>query len=80
MKNNRTLPRPYCIPVSPVGKLKKKINWLRVFVAVNFIVNGYMIWCVNDLYKLCYDTASANVFLAKVFTFVYHLAEKGIHL
>jgi hypothetical protein len=61
-------------------KSKKKINWLRIFTAVNSIVLAYLFYLIVDVYKLCYDIGSANVFMAKIFTFVYHLAERGIRL
>ena len=61
-------------------KPKKKISWLRIVVSVNCIVNGYIIWCINDLYKLNYDLGSALVFMAKIFDYVYRLKAGGIHI
>jgi hypothetical protein len=59
---------PYWQPISQ----KRKINWLRIFVSVNFLVNLYLIYCVKDLYQLTGDLGSALIFMSKVFEYVYH--------
>jgi hypothetical protein len=51
---------------------KKKINWMRIFVAVNFIANLYILYCIRELYQLSGDIGSALVFMSKVFEYVYH--------
>lgn len=61
-------------------KPKKKINWLRVCVIVNMAVTGWLVWAVFELAKLNQDLGSALIFMSKIFTFVYHLAEKGIRI
>lgn len=53
-------------------KPKKKISWLRICVAVNLIVNLYMVYCIRELYQLNGDIGSALVFMSKVFEYVYH--------
>jgi len=58
---------------------KQKVNWIRVFTVVNFVATMYLYWVVYGLHKVMFDLADAQVFMAKIFAWVY-LHGKGLYI